>query len=152
VQNWNNAFVSNYRPISLLTTFSKVIEKVMYNRLSHYLQTNNILVPEQFGFRKGISTEDADFKLTESVLKSLNQKMYVGGIFCDLAKACDCVNHEILLIKLHFFGIQGATASWFRSYLTDRKQNIEIKSPYATQSTYSNWGTTEHGVPQGCFS
>jgi hypothetical protein len=56
--------MSNYRPISLLTTFSKVLEKVMYNRLSHYLQTNNILVPEQFGFRKGISTENAAFKLT----------------------------------------------------------------------------------------
>jgi hypothetical protein len=81
----------------------------MYNGLSHYLQTNNILVPEQFGFRKGISTENAAFKLTDGVLKSLNQKMHVGGIFCDLAKAFDCVNHE-------------------------------IKSPYATQSIYSNWG------------
>jgi hypothetical protein len=59
----------------------------MYSRLSHYLQTNNILVPEQFGFRKEISTENAAFKLTDSVLKSLNQKMHVGGIFCDLAKA-----------------------------------------------------------------
>jgi hypothetical protein len=54
-----------------------------------------------------------------------------------------------LLTKLHYFGIQGATASWFKSYLTDRKQKIEIKSPYATQSTYSNWGTIEQGVPQG---
>jgi hypothetical protein len=69
------------------------------------LQTNNILVPEQFGFRKGISTENATFKLTDSVLKSLNQKMHVGGVFCDLAKAFDSVNHEILLTKLHYFGI-----------------------------------------------
>jgi hypothetical protein len=129
----------------------------MYSRLSHYLQTNNILVPEQFGFRKGISTENAAFKLTDSVLKSLNQKMHVGGIFCDLAKAFNCVNHEILLTKLHYFGIQGATSSWFRSYLTGRKQKIEIKLPYTTQSTYSSWGTIEHGVPQVsilglCFS
>jgi hypothetical protein len=58
--------MSNYRPISLLTTFSKVLEKVMYNRLSHYLKTNNILVPEQFGFRKGISTENAAFKVIDS--------------------------------------------------------------------------------------
>jgi hypothetical protein len=64
--------MSNYRPISLLTTFSEVLKKVMYNRLSHYLQTNNILLPEQFVFRKGISDENAAFKLTESVLKSLN--------------------------------------------------------------------------------
>jgi hypothetical protein len=78
----------------------------MYNRLSHYLKTTNILAPEQFGFRKGISTENAAFKLTDSVLKSLNQKMLLGGIFCDLAKAFGCINHEILLIKLYYFGIQ----------------------------------------------
>jgi hypothetical protein len=65
---------------SLLTTFSKLLEKVMYNRLSHYLQTNNILVPEQSGFRKGISTESAAFRITHNVLKSLNKKKHVGGI------------------------------------------------------------------------
>jgi hypothetical protein len=145
--------MSNYRPISLLTTFSKVLEKVMYNRLSHYFQTN-ILISEQFGFRKGISTENATFKLTDkqdSVLKSLNQKMHASGVFCDLAKAFDCVNREILLTKLHYFGIQGVTASWFRSYLTERKQRIEIKYPHATQSTYSTWATVEHGVTRGRF-
>jgi hypothetical protein len=65
------------------------------------------------------------------------------------AKAFVSVNHEIVLSKLHFFGIQGAMACWFRSYLTDRKLKIEIKSSYATQSTYSDWGTIEHGVLQG---
>jgi hypothetical protein len=96
--------MSNYRPISLFTTFYKVLEKVMHNGLSYYLQINNILlVPEQFGFSKGISTENAAFKLTDSVLKSINKKMHVGEIFCDLAKAFDCVNHKILLTKLHFF-------------------------------------------------
>jgi hypothetical protein len=73
--------MSNYRPMSLLTTFSKILEKVIYNMLSHYLQTNNILVPEQFGFRNGISTENAAFKLTDSVLTSLDQQMHGGGIF-----------------------------------------------------------------------
>jgi hypothetical protein len=73
--------MSEYRPDSLLTTFSEVLEKVMHNRLSCYLQTSNILVPEQFGFRKGISTENAAVKLTESVLKSINLKIRVGGIF-----------------------------------------------------------------------
>jgi hypothetical protein len=75
--------------------------------------------------------------------------MQIGGIFCDLAKAFNCVNYEILFSKLHYFGIQGAKANWFRSYLTQRKQKIEIKSPYATQSTYSIWGTIKHGFPQG---
>jgi hypothetical protein len=81
----------------------------MYNMLSPHDHLN-ILVPEQFGFRKGISTEDAAFQLTDNVLKSINQKMHVRGIFCDIAKASDCVNHEILLNKSHFYGIQGIGA------------------------------------------
>jgi hypothetical protein len=60
--------MTNYRPISLLATFSKVLQKVMYNRLSQHMRCKNILVPEQFGFRKGISTEDATYKLTDNVL------------------------------------------------------------------------------------
>jgi hypothetical protein len=67
--------------------FSKVLEKVMYNRLSHHMHTNNTLIPEQFGFRQGKSTDNAAFKLTNSALKSINQKMHTGGIFCGLAKA-----------------------------------------------------------------
>jgi hypothetical protein len=87
--------MSIYRPIPLLTTFSKVIENVMFNVISHNLKANkaNTLVPEKSGFRKGISTKNVAFKLTDCILKSLNQKMHVGGIFCDLAKAFDCVNH-----------------------------------------------------------
>jgi hypothetical protein len=69
---------------------------------------NNILVTEQYSFRKGISTEDAAFRLIDSVFKSINQKTHVGGIFCDLAKASDCLNHETLFAKLHFYEIRGA--------------------------------------------
>jgi hypothetical protein len=99
------------------------------------MHTNNILVPEQFDFRKGVSTEDAAFKLTDNVLKSINQKMHVRGILCDLAKAFDC---EILLTKLHFYGIQEISAKWFKSYLTDRKQKAEIKSPKNNQTFFSD--------------
>jgi hypothetical protein len=73
--------MTNYRPISLLTVFLKAMEKVMYNRISHHMHTNNIIVQEEFGFRQQSSTENAAFKLTDNVLKSINKKMHVGGIF-----------------------------------------------------------------------
>jgi hypothetical protein len=136
--------LTNYRPSSLLTVFSKVLEEVMYNRLGHHMHTNNILVPEQFCIRQG----NAAFKLTNSVLKSVNQKIHVGGIFCDLTKASDCVNHELLLAKLHYYGIQDTVINWFRSYLRNRNKKTEIKS-YEIFS--SKLGTVKHGVPQGQF-
>jgi hypothetical protein len=80
-----------------------------------------MLVPEQFGFRQGKSPDNTAFKLTNSVLKSVNQKMHFEGIFCDLAKAFDCVKHEILLVKLRYYGIQGTIGNWFRSYVTNKK-------------------------------
>ena len=96
-----------------------------------------------------MSTEDTAFRLTNNVLGSLNQKLHVGGIFCDISKAFDCVNHEILLAKVHFYGIQEITIDWFRSYLTNRKQNVEIKSPTTNRNFISDWGTLKHQVPQG---
>jgi hypothetical protein len=75
--------------------------------------------------------------------------MHVGGIFCELAKAFDCANHEILLAKLHFYGIQGVTADWFKSYLTNGRQKVRIISRNATQNIFSDWGILKHGVPQG---
>jgi hypothetical protein len=73
--------------------------------------------------------------------------MHVVGIFCDLAKAFDCINLETLLAKLHFCGIQGVSTGWFRFCLTNRRQNVEIKSPSAAQKFFSDWATLKHGVP-----
>jgi hypothetical protein len=87
--------VANYRPISLLTSFSEVFERIMYDRLLKHIETNNILAVEQFGFRTSSSTEKASYKLIDDILNALNNRLMVGGIFCDIQKAFDCVNHDI---------------------------------------------------------
>ena len=99
--------ISNNRPISLLTSFSKVFEKLMYNRLYTHIETNSILLQEQFGFRMQHLTEQAAFSLINSILMAMNNNQIVGGIFCDLQKAFGCVNHKTLLDKLQFYGIDG---------------------------------------------
>jgi hypothetical protein len=113
--------------VSLLTSFSKVFEKVIYNRLLEHLNSNNILVKEQSGFRKDLTIEKATHELITDILSALNDKLIVGGIFCDLAKAFDCVNHDILLSKLNFYGITGKANEWIKSYLKNRYQRAEIK-------------------------
>ena len=97
----------------------------MYCRLNHHLQANKILAIEQYGFRKGLSTKHATFSLTDSILTAWNRKIHIGGIFCDLAKAFDCVNHYILIKKLQYYGIQESNFNWFKSYLFNRRQRTK---------------------------
>jgi hypothetical protein len=75
--------------------------------------------------------------------------MHVGGIFCEVAKAFECKNHEILLAKLYFCGIWSMSEDFFRSYLTNKWRKVEVKSPNSTIFFFSAWGTLKHGVPQG---
>jgi hypothetical protein len=93
----------NYRPISHLTSLSKVFETVIYTRTLTHLNKYNILSSKQYGFRKGLRTDSAIYKLTTEILNSINNKHLVGGIFCDLEKAFDCIDHEVLLSKLKSF-------------------------------------------------
>ena len=134
----------NYRPISLLTAFSKLLEKVVSRRITKYIEDNNLISPKQYGFRKGQSTEDAVSQLTSKIAASLDCQKANISIFLDLSKAFDTVSIPILLEKLDSqFGIRGVALEWFRSYLTNRMHCTKI-------GTFtSNLETVRFGVPQG---
>ena len=140
--------MSNFRPISLLISFSKILEKVIYNRINAHIILKKIVVYEQYGFRSSISTENEYFTQLHEIISALNNKHTVGGVFCDLSKAFDCVNHRILLSKLEFYGIKGTFGALIMSYLTERYQRVAIKDQTNT-TNYSNWKLVRHGVPQG---
>jgi hypothetical protein len=111
---------------TLLTTFSKIIEKIIYKRLYSHLN-NNILVNEQSGFREKLSTEMATYTLLNNILSSLDRKNHVCGLFCDLQKAFDCVNHNIFLAKMEFYGISGIVNKLMISYLENRHRRVSVK-------------------------
>ena len=118
--------VNNYRPISLLSTFSKIMEKLMAVRLNDFLQLHSIIYPNQFGFRAGCSTTHSLISIIETINKTIEQKKFGCGVFIDLKKAIDTVNHNILLQKLEHYGIRDNALLWFKSYLTDRKQYVSV--------------------------
>ena len=98
----------------------------MHQRLYNFLEENNILYNKQFGFRKNNSTIEALIKITEKNRESIDKGKFGCGIFIDLRKAFDTVNHEILLFKMEHYGIRGSTLKWFKSYLSERKQYVYI--------------------------
>jgi hypothetical protein len=120
------AYTSIYRPISLLTSFSKIVEKNIYTRLIRHLNHNHILVDEQFGFRTKSSTDLASYKLINHVLMSLNNKVLIGGVFCDLQKAFDYIDHDTLLSKMNWCGISGKEYKLLSSYLKNRHHRVII--------------------------
>ena len=135
--------VGNYRPISLLSNINKLLVKIVHVRTYSFLEKYKCLYKYQFGFRKQHSTNHALIEITEKIRKALDSGKFACGIFVDLQKAFDTVNHEILLKKLDHYGLRGATNSWFESYLNNRKQVVSING------INSETRIMKHGVPQG---
>ena len=114
----------NYRPISLLSIYDRLFEKLLYCRLIKFINKNDILYDLQYGFRNKHSTQHAILDIVNTIHSNMDNRKTSCGIFVDLKKAFDTVNHEILLTKLEHYGIRGVINSWFRSYLSDRRQSI----------------------------
>ena len=134
---------NNYRPISVLPTISKILEKIVYSRLLNFLDSEHILYNYQLGFRKNRSTQMALSILVDRIQQCISKKQYVIGTFIDLSKAFDLVNHKILLKKLYHYGIRGHALEWINNYLTDRTQYVVYNNGT------SHHGTVSMGVPQG---
>lgn len=134
---------ANYRPISLLPIFSKVIEKIVHTRLYDYLKTFNIISNNQYGFLPGLSTEHALLEFTKYTYNSIDKNNKTTAIFLDISKAFDSVNHDILIDKLYSIGVRGIGLNWFISYLQNRKQLVKFGD------TESNTLNIKSGVPQG---
>ena len=132
-----------------MTAFSKVFEKVIYVRLYQYLISHSVLVNEQFGFKAKLSSAKAIFSLNNEILEALNSKKVVGGIFCNLEKAFDSVNHDILLCKLNFYGIRGPFYKLLKSYLINRYHRVLTGGRSSSNCSFLEWGKINHGIPQG---
>ena len=134
---------NNYRPISILPSISKILEKIMYKRLFNFIQRHNILCSNQFGFRPNRSTHMAINEFYTKITEDLDNKLHSVGIFLDLSKAFDTLDHSILLRKLNSYGIRGLSNQWIHNYLSGRKQ-------YVTFNNISSSPTNVIcGVPQG---
>lgn len=142
-KNGDRDSVSNYRPISVLSTFSKIFEKIINKRLICFLDSKQAISANQFGFRAGKSTEDAVLELTGSIVKNLNKKLKSLCMFLDISKAFDTVSVPILLHKLERLGIRGLPLNLFKSYLSGRTQSVTVNGITSDERSVTS------GVPQG---
>ena len=142
-KNDNPHLFKNYRPISILPAVSKILERAIYNRLLKYLNQNKLLSSSQFGFRQNLSTEMAIIEFQDRLIQQLISGKWGLGVFLDLSKAFDTLNHTILLDKLHHIGIRGIAYNWFKSYLENRYQSVKLDKYTSSSKLILT------GVPQG---
>jgi hypothetical protein len=121
----NQSFFTNYRPVSLLTNFSKLFEKVMQIRLTLFIEQCEILYRFQFGFRSNHSTMHSLVSLTNNVATAIDRNQIAAGVFIDLSTAFDTLDHEILFTKLQHYGIRGVALQWIKSYFCNREQFVQ---------------------------
>ena len=133
----------NYRPVCTLPIFGKIFEKIIFNRLQNFFSSKGIIYDNQFGFRKNHSTNHAINFSINKILEGMNRNKHMLGIFIDLSKAFDTINHDKLLEKLSNYGIRGTCHSLLRSYLSDRSQYTSIFNETSELSPI------RYGVPQG---
>lgn len=136
--------IGNYRPISIASTCMKIFEKVVYKQMIDFITENNILQPNQSGFRSSFSTSSAALDVSEHIIDCLRHHKHACAVLIDLAKAFDTIDHKILLKKLYCYGFRDTSFDWCESYLSDRKQQVLINdtlSDFLTEQPY--------GVPQG---
>ena len=142
-KNSEKEHLQNYRPISILCSISKIFEKIMYKQLYSFLEKYKLLYEKQFGFRRKHSTVHALIEVTKKIRYALDNDALVMGIYLDVKKAFDTVNHVILLEKLYHYGVRGNIHKWFKSYLTNRMQFVQV------DGINSNYQNIKSGVPQG---
>ena len=139
----NKTETGNYRPVSVLGVISKILERVVYNQVYDYLSHNNLLYNLQSGFRPSFSTDTCLTHLTDYIKRECDKGNFTGMVLLDLQKAFDTVDHNILVSKLESIGLDEMTIKWFKSYLSDRTQLVEVGG------VYSDTNVVPCGVPQG---
>ena len=142
-KNGDKQLFTNYRPVSLLPQFSKIVEKLFNKRLMDFVDKNELLYNGQYGFRHNMSTSLALLQLTEDITTQMDEANYTIGIFIDLKKAFDTIDHEILIKTLEYYGIRGIASKWLKSYLADRSQVVSINNEVSDSIKL------RCGVPQG---
>ena len=139
----NKMHINNYRPISVLPVLSKVLEHIVHAQLSYHLETNNLLPPQQSGFRRGYSTMSLLLKLLSDWMTAIDKGCYIGEVFLDLSKAFDTVNHRLLLDNLRDVRVNSRSLCWFQNYIEDRKWSVMLGN------VMSSFKQITCGVPQG---